>query len=133
MSAGLGECPQATLRPRLPRRALPRRPRSLGPQWREAERGPTPKIGSSLLLVIAAVAFLIGGHAAIDPLLQSAIAAREAKDIGKLAYTTPEGVFRRAPSVPTSAAIIGKVVACCERLMAAGALSAAPDWAKEAD
>ena len=39
-------------------------------------------IVSSLFLVLFTAALLIGGHAAIDPLLQSAVDARETKGAG---------------------------------------------------
>jgi hypothetical protein len=52
-------------------------------------------IVSSLFLVLFAAVLLIGGHAAIDPLLQSAADAREAKGVGDIVYTMPDGVFCR--------------------------------------
>lgn len=52
-------------------------------------------IVSSLFLVLFAAALLIGGHAAIDPLLQAAAEAREAKGLGDVVYTMPDGIFCR--------------------------------------
>ena len=52
-------------------------------------------IVASLFLVLLAAALLVGGHAAIDPLLQSAAAAREAKGAGAVVYTMPDGIFCR--------------------------------------
>jgi hypothetical protein len=52
-------------------------------------------IVSSLFLVLFTAALLIGGHAAIDPLLQSAVDAREAKDTGEVVVTLPDGIFCR--------------------------------------
>jgi hypothetical protein len=52
-------------------------------------------IVSSLFFVLFAAALLIGGHTAIDPLLQSAADAREANSAGAVVYTMPDGVFCR--------------------------------------
>lgn len=49
----------------------------------------------SLFLVLVAAALLVGGHAVIDPLLQSAAAAREAKRVGDIVYSMPDGTFCR--------------------------------------
>jgi hypothetical protein len=50
---------------------------------------------SSLFLVVFTAALLIGGHAAIDPLLQSAVEAREAKGTGEVFVTMPDGIYCR--------------------------------------
>jgi hypothetical protein len=52
-------------------------------------------IVSSLFLVLFTAALLIGGHAAIDPLLQSAVEAREIKGTGDVVWTMPDGIFCR--------------------------------------
>jgi hypothetical protein len=52
-------------------------------------------IVSSLFLVLFTAALLAGGHAAIDPLLQSAVDARETKGIGDVVVTMPDGIFCR--------------------------------------
>jgi hypothetical protein len=52
-------------------------------------------IVSSLFLVMFAATLLIGGHAAIDPLLQSAADSREASSTGAVVYTMPDGVYCR--------------------------------------
>jgi hypothetical protein len=49
----------------------------------------------SLFLVLFAATLLIGGHAAIDPLLQSAAEARDSRTSGDIVYTMPDGVFCR--------------------------------------
>jgi hypothetical protein len=49
----------------------------------------------SLFLVLVAGALLVGGHAVIDPLLQSAAAAREAKRVGEIVYSMPDRTFCR--------------------------------------
>jgi hypothetical protein len=52
-------------------------------------------ITSSLLFVLLASAIMFGGHAAIAPFLQRAIAARDANVTGDIVYTMPDGVFCR--------------------------------------
>ena len=52
-------------------------------------------IVSSLFLVLFTAALLVGGHAAIDPLLQSAVNARETKGTGEVVVTMPDGIFCR--------------------------------------
>lgn len=49
----------------------------------------------SLFLVLLAAALLVGGRAVIDPLLQAAADAREAKRVGQIVYTMPDGTFCR--------------------------------------
>jgi hypothetical protein len=49
----------------------------------------------SLFLVLFAATLLVGGHAAIDPLLQSAAEARDSRTSGDIVYTMPDGVFCR--------------------------------------
>ena len=50
---------------------------------------------SSLFLVLFTAALLIGGHAAIDPILQSAMNARETKGTGEVVVTMPDGIYCR--------------------------------------
>ena len=50
---------------------------------------------SSLFLVLFAAALLIGGHAAIGPLLQSAADSGEANSAAAVVYTMPDGVYCR--------------------------------------
>jgi hypothetical protein len=52
-------------------------------------------IVSSLFLVLFTAALLIGGHAAIDPILQSAMNALETKGTGDVVITMPDGIFCR--------------------------------------
>jgi hypothetical protein len=52
-------------------------------------------IVSSLFLMGLASAMLFGGHAALDPLLQSAIAARDPQTLGDVVYTMPDRVYCR--------------------------------------
>jgi len=52
-------------------------------------------IVSSLFAVLLAGAVLLGGHAAIGPLVSSAMAARDARPVGAVVYTMPDGIFCR--------------------------------------
>jgi hypothetical protein len=52
-------------------------------------------IASLLFLVVLAPALLVGGRAALAPLLQSAMAAREAKGLGEVLYAMPDGIYCR--------------------------------------
>jgi len=52
-------------------------------------------IVASLFLVLLTTALLFGGHAAIEPLLQSAEQARETMGTGEVVYTMPDGIFCR--------------------------------------
>jgi hypothetical protein len=49
----------------------------------------------SLFLVFFTATLLIGGHAAIDPLLQSAAEARDSRSAGDIVYTMPGGLLCR--------------------------------------
>jgi len=86
---------------------------------RRDDDGPTSLraiVASSSFLVLFAVALMVGGHAAIDPLLRSAIAAREAKGIGDVVYPTRDGRYCRHMSFDNATAEIveGKVEPCPE-------------------
>lgn len=52
-------------------------------------------ITSSLFLLLLAAALLIGGHAAIDPLLRSAFAARAANGVSDVVFAMPDGIYCR--------------------------------------
>jgi hypothetical protein len=52
-------------------------------------------IVSSIFLILLAATLLFGGRAAIDPLLRSAMAAREANAVGDVVYSMPDGKFCR--------------------------------------
>ncbi len=64
---------------------------------RRDERAKSARIAIvvSLFLALLAAALLGGGHTVIDPLLQSAAAAREAKRVGDIVYSMPDGTFCR--------------------------------------
>ncbi len=59
------------------------------------EKSASVAIASSLFLVLIAAALLVGGHAAVDLLRRSAIAVGDAKELGDVVYTMPDGVFCR--------------------------------------
>lgn len=52
-------------------------------------------IVASLFLVPLATSLLLGGHAAIEPLLQMAIAARDVRSFGDVVMAMPDGKFCR--------------------------------------
>jgi hypothetical protein len=72
----------------------------------------------SLFLVLLAGALLVGGHALIDPLLQSAAAARAAKRMGEVVYSMPDRTFCRHLSFDNATAELseGAVEECPKNL-----------------
>lgn len=71
------------------------RQRGRSPIHDERMKSARVAIVSSLFLVLLGAALLLGGHAAIDPLLKSAMEARQAKGIGDVLYAMPDGIFCR--------------------------------------
>jgi hypothetical protein len=72
-------------------------------------------IASSTFLVLFASTLLIGGHAAIDPLLRSVSAARETLAVGDVVYTMPDGKFCRHMSFDNATAeMTESAVAPCQ-------------------
>ena len=71
-------------------------------------------IASSAFLVLFSVTLMVGGHAAIDPLLRSAMAARETRELGDVVVTMADGKFCRHMSFDNATAEIveGKVGPC---------------------
>jgi hypothetical protein len=61
-------------------------------------------IVSSLFFVLIAAGLLVGGHAALDPLLQSAMAARQSNGTGDVVYAMPDGIFCRRMSFDNATA-----------------------------
>jgi hypothetical protein len=78
----------AELRPR-------RRPAAADRRGRDGTTSLRAIIASSAFLVMFASTTLVGGHAAIDPLLRSLAKAREAKNTGDIVYPMPDGQFCR--------------------------------------
>ena len=73
----------------------------------------------SLFLVLVAAALLVGGHAVIDPLLQSAAAARESRRVGDIVYSMPDRTFCRHLSFDNATAELSEgVVEECPRDLA---------------
>ena len=86
---------------------------------------------TSLIFVLFAAALLFGGHAAIGPLLRHAIALRDAKGIGDVVYTMPDGVFCRHRSFDNATAEVteGAIGRCPSRIGGGRALSASKfEW-----
>jgi hypothetical protein len=65
-------------------------------------------IVASLFLTLIAATLMIGGRAAIDPLLQSAMAAREPKGSGDVVVKMPDGIFCRHMSFDNVTAAINE-------------------------
>jgi hypothetical protein len=61
-------------------------------------------IASSFFSVSLAMTVLLGGHAAVAPLLRTVVAARETKSTGDILYTMPDGVFCRHMSFDNATA-----------------------------
>jgi len=49
----------------------------------------------SLFVLLLTTALLVGGRAAIDPLLQDAADGREARRVGEIVLTMPDGIYCR--------------------------------------
>lgn len=76
-------------------------------------------IVSSLFLVLLATSLLVGGHAAIDPLLRMAITARDGRAIGDVVLAMPDGKFCRHMSFDNNTAEIleGTVERCPDSIV----------------
>jgi hypothetical protein len=72
-----------------------RRPAAAARRGRDGTTSLRAIIASSAFLVMFASTTLLGGHAAIDPLLRSLEKAREAKNTGDIVYPMPDGQFCR--------------------------------------
>ena len=96
----------------------------------ERAKSASVAIASSLFLALIAAALLVGGHAAIGPLLRSAIAARDAKETGDVVYTMPDGIFCRHMSFDNvTAEITGIALERCPDDIAGWRPFAAPKFA----
>jgi hypothetical protein len=71
-------------------------------------------IVSSVFLILLAASLLFGGHAAIDPLLRTVIAARDTKAVGDVVYSMPDGKFCRHMSFDnvTAEVVEGTITPC---------------------
>jgi hypothetical protein len=80
-------------------------------------------IAASLFLVVLAPALLVGGRAAIEPLLQSAISAREARTTGDVVYAMPDGIHCRHMSFNNASAEVaeGSIQQCPDEIVRAHA------------
>lgn len=78
----------------------------------------------SLFLVLLAAAVPVGGPMAIDPLPQSAAQGREAKRVGEIVVTMPDGIFCRHLSFDNTTAELaeGAVEPCHPQERARAAL-----------
>lgn len=91
--------------------------------WRDEKRANSVGliVTTSLLFALFAAALVVGGHAAIGPLLRRAIATRDAKGIGDVVYTMPDGVFCRHMSFNNATAeVSGAAIEPCRESIRAG-------------
>jgi hypothetical protein len=97
MSAGNIAHPDAAWFVEPDHAGVPARTRRRGRSGIQDERARSARVAivSSLFLVLLGAGLLFGGHAAIDPLLKSAMEARQAKGIGEVLYAMPDGIFCR--------------------------------------
>jgi hypothetical protein len=74
-------------------------------------------VTTSLLFILFASALMVGGHAAIGPLLFKRTAASDANSRGDIVYAMPDGVFCRHMSFDNATGEIhdGAVERCGER------------------
>jgi len=68
------------------------------------ERSGRVVIVSSLFLLLIAVAVVVGGQNAVDPLVRSVIAARESRSVGDIVLTMPDGIYCRHMSFDNATA-----------------------------
>lgn len=88
-------------------------------------------ITTSLLCAIFAAAAMFGGHA-IGPLLRHAAAVRDAKGIGALVYTMPDGVFCRRMSFDNATGAVGPAaIERCLQAAGEGAKTTKFQWGKQ--
>ena len=71
-------------------------------------------VASSVFIVLLAATLLVGGRAAIDPFLRSAMATRDARGNGDIVMTMPDGKFCRHMSFDnaTASMVEGTVEPC---------------------
>jgi hypothetical protein len=84
--------------------------------WRDEERARSggAVIIASVFLALLAAALLAGGHSTIDPLLKAAVVEREARGVGDVVYTMPDGIFCRHMSFDnTTAEVVESAVERC--------------------
>jgi hypothetical protein len=82
----------------------PRRPAVRARRAADSATSGRAIIASSAFLAFFAVSLMIGGHAAIDPLLRSAMAARETKDVGDVVFPLSDGKLCRHMSFDNATA-----------------------------
>lgn len=95
-------------------------PRAARLAWADRETSLRAVIASSFFLVLLAGTMLLGGHAAIDPLLRLAITARDGRAIGDVVMRMPDGKFCRHLSFDNDTAemIEGDVERCPDNFIA---------------
>jgi len=78
----------------------------------------------SLFVALLAAAVLVGGHAAMDPLLRSTLAARDAGAVGEVVVTMRDGRFCRHLSFDNATAdVVERAVEPCKGDIARGGIA----------
>jgi hypothetical protein len=72
----------------------------------EREKSLRAVIVSSLFVVLFAAAWRVGGPAALDPLLRSALVVHETERVGAVTYTMPDGIYCRHMSFDNATAAV---------------------------
>lgn len=72
----------------------------------DSEKSGRVVIVSSMFLVLVAATALLGGHAAIEPLLRSAVSAHEPEGTSDVVFTMPDGIFCRHMSFDNVTAMV---------------------------
>ena len=87
-------------------------------------------VTTSLLFILLASALMVGGHAAIGPLLSRSVRAGEAINTGDVVYTMPDRVFCRHMTFDNGSGAIreGAMARCADR--SAGADESQSTWFK---
>jgi hypothetical protein len=77
---------------------------------------------ASLFLLLVGATMLVGAHAAIGPMLQSAADARATRQAGAVVYTMPDGVFCRQISFDNTTAEVkeGAMHPCRDKIQRIG-------------
>jgi len=105
---------------RIRGRAVARRPVRARRDERHAKNGRVAVV-VSLFLELLATALLVGGPAVIQPLLQSAMAARDTKQVGQIIYSMPDRTLCRHLSFDNETAELTEgAVAQCPQDLAKG-------------
>lgn len=91
----------------------------------DAKTSARAAIAASAFLILLTVASLVGGHAALDPLLRSAMEERSSRGVGEIVLAMPDGKFCRHMSFDNATAEVVEsgVESCPENIVKNGSRS----------